>query len=161
MQGPHDRSHPYYSWTTLVREHLSNVKPRSKFNHQMCAMIYGSYAVNMFNVLYDTRRTLTTCKAPAHNNEEVEPGLYDATQGVPRSPHPMAGEPTTPLNRQRPISSPFLVRHTQPAAIDEQPGRNSVSVRPSVRCGGFVLRYIVQACLLRETNGAPLVHSTP
>jgi hypothetical protein len=43
----------------------------------------------------------------------------------------MAGEPTTPLNRQRPISSPFLVRHTQQAETDEQYGRNSVSVRPS------------------------------
>ena len=79
----------------------------------------------------------------------------------------MAGEPTTSCNRQRP---PFLVRHTHTGgdrrtiwtkSCLRPPPAIRPSVRPSVSPRAFVLRYIVQACLLRETNEAPLVHSPP
>ena len=66
---------------------------------------------------------------------------------------------STANDRYRPHSS--FVTHNRRRPTNNLDETVSPSVRPSVRRGAFVLRYIVQARLLRETNGAPLVHSTP
>lgn len=147
---------------------LSNVKPRSEFNHWMCAMIYGSYAV-CFKVPYDTRWTIMAYKAPAYNNEKILSQGFTKLHKV-STVHaarvPWQGNQrlrSTANDRYHPVPRSS---HAE-AATDEKSGRNSVSdlhlpsIRPSVGRRASLLRYIVQARLLRETNGAPLVHSPP
>ena len=141
--------------------HLSNVKTRSKFNHQMCAMIYGSYALT-FKVLYDTRRTLRHARRPLIIMKSLSQGFTTLHKASHAARIPWQGNQrlrSTANDRYRPHSS--FVIHNRRQSTNNLDETVSPSVRPSVRCGGFVLRYIVQACLLRETNGAPLVHSTP
>ena len=105
----------------------------------------------VFKVPYDTRRTITACKV------SFVRAAWIPWQGNQRL-RATANDPYRPLlfrhtHRRRPTNN-----------MDEVLSPTSTcrpSVRPSVSRRAFVLRYIVQACLLRETNGAPLVHSPP
>ena len=105
----------------------------------------------VFKVPYDTRRTITACKV------SFVRAAWIPWQGNQRL-RATANDPYRPLlfrhtHRRRPTNN-----------MDEVLSPTSTcrpSVRPSVSRRAFVLRYIVQACLLRETNGAPLVVHFP